>query len=111
MKSSKPGEPDGVTGEILIGGNIGIEYYRQPDKTKDTFVEFHGIKWVCSGDIGRMNCTGGTNGSLSIVGRVKSLFKLAQGEYIAPATVEAKYLEMACVNQFWIYGHPEMTQL
>lgn len=99
------------TGEIMIAGTIGKEYYRQVDKTAETFIDLHGIKWVASGDIGRMNTKGQMNGTLSIVGRVKSIFKLGQGEYIAPNEVETKYLKLKPCNQIWIYGHPEMNTL
>jgi len=95
------------TGEVLIGGQIGVEYYRQPEKTADTYIDLHGVKWVASGDIGRIN----PEGTLSIIDRKKNLFKLAQGEYVSPEKVENKYLEGPAVNQCWIFGHSEMTQL
>ncbi|CAH8564521.1 unnamed protein product [Schistosoma turkestanicum] len=46
-------------------------------------------------------------GSLKIVDRVKSIFKLSQGEYIAPEKVEAAYQRCGLLNQIFVDGRSE----
>lgn len=43
--------------------------------------------WVHTGDIGQIN----SNMSLSVIDRAKNIFKLSQGEYIAPEKLELIY--------------------
>ncbi|PVU98545.1 hypothetical protein BB559_001510 [Furculomyces boomerangus] len=69
-------------GEILMkspstfGG-----YFKDKEKTDETLVDTY---WIATGDIGMIN----ENGTISIIDRKKSLFKLSQGEYISPEKVE-----------------------
>jgi len=89
-------------GEILIGGPMmAKEYYKNPEKTAETFIEARGFRWVASGDIAVMN----KNNTLSIVDRKKNIFKLAQGEYVSPERVEGVYSESPSINQIWVYGN------
>jgi long-chain acyl-CoA synthetase len=86
-------------GEILArGGGTAMGYYREPEKTADTF-EADG--WVHTGDRGRID----EDGHLYITGRVKEIFKTARGKYVAPAPIEGKFLETPLAEQCCLTGH------
>ena len=53
-----------------------------------------------SGDVGVIR----PDGSLKIIDRVKNIFKLSQGEYIAPEKVEAVYLKVKGITEAFVYG-------
>lgn len=44
------------------------------------------------------------NGVFKIIERKSNLFKLAQGEYIAPEKLEMAYSRSLCVQQIFVYG-------
>ena len=44
------------------------------------------------------------DGTLKIVDRVKNIFKLQQGEYIAPEKIENIYVKSKWVAQIFVYG-------
>jgi long-chain acyl-CoA synthetase len=44
-------------------------------------------------------------GRLTIIDRKKNMFKLAQGEYIAPERVENILSKSALISQVFVYGH------
>lgn len=44
------------------------------------------------------------NGTLKIVDRKKHIFKLAQGEYIAPEKIENIYIRSEAVSQAFVHG-------
>lgn len=44
------------------------------------------------------------NGALKIVDRKKHIFKLAQGEYIAPEKIENIYISSPYVSQIFVHG-------
>ncbi|XP_018654234.1 long-chain-fatty-acid--CoA ligase [Schistosoma mansoni] len=51
----------------------------------------------------------GEEGSLMLVDRVKSIFKLAQGEYVAPERLEALYQSCSLISQIFIDANPKST--
>ena len=56
--------------------------------------------WLSSGDIGIVY----PNGSVKIIDRVKNIFKLSQGEYIAPEKLENVYIQSDFLRQIFVYG-------
>lgn len=85
-------------GEVCVkGANVFKGYLKDPEKTKETIDE---NGWVHTGDIGKWL----PNGTLKIVDRKKHIFKLAQGEYIAPEKIENVYVRSDALAQIFVHG-------
>ncbi|XP_062250103.1 long-chain-fatty-acid--CoA ligase 1-like isoform X1 [Platichthys flesus] len=85
-------------GEVCVKGtNVFKGYLKDPVKTAET-IDADG--WVHTGDVGKWL----PNGTLKIVDRKKHIFKLAQGEYIAPEKIETIYLRSDAVAQVFVHG-------
>jgi len=92
-------------GEICIAGaNIFKGYYKDEEKTREAL---DNDGWYHTGDIG----TWEKNGTLKIVDRVKNIFKLQQGEYIAPEKIENIYVRSKYVAQVFVYGNSLKSNL
>ncbi|KAJ8789531.1 hypothetical protein J1605_022058 [Eschrichtius robustus] len=86
-------------GQICIKGtNVFKGYLKDPEKTEEALDK---DGWLHTGDIGRWL----PNGTLKVIDRKKNIFKLAQGEYIAPEKIEDIYIRSSLVKR--IYLHPE----
>lgn len=84
-------------GEICMWGpSIMKGYFKNPEKTAEAFHD----GWLLSGDVGVIN----PNGSVKIIDRAKNIFKLSQGEYIAPEKLENVYIQCPWLQQVWVYG-------
>nr|XP_055061663.1 long-chain-fatty-acid--CoA ligase 1a isoform X1 [Misgurnus anguillicaudatus] len=85
-------------GEVCVkGSNVFLGYLKDPEKTSEV-IDKDG--WLHTGDIGKWL----PNGTLKIVDRKKHIFKLAQGEYIAPEKIENIYNRSDPVAQIYVHG-------
>ncbi|KAG2445761.1 hypothetical protein HXX76_000366 [Chlamydomonas incerta] len=115
-------------GELLLRGpQMFTGYYRRPDLTAEAFIADPtgaaagaepdgdggsdggggGGRWFCTGDVAALR----PDGSVAIIDRVKSMFKLAQGEYISPERVEGVLAAAPVVEQVWVTGDSCRHQL
>jgi len=85
-------------GEIQMKGPMITKgYFMRPDKTAEAISE---DGWLSSGDVGVVF----PNGSIKILDRSKNIFKLSQGEYVAPEKLENIYIQASLIAQIMIYG-------
>jgi long-chain acyl-CoA synthetase len=88
----------GEDGEVLVrGGNVVPGYYKDPEKTSETF-DAEG--WLHTGDIGTFD----TDGWLRIIDRKKELIITAGGKNISPANLEALLKQHPLISQAAVIG-------
>jgi long-chain acyl-CoA synthetase len=63
--------------------------------------------WLHTGDIGLIM----PNGAVKIIDRKKNIFKLSQGEYVAPEKLENIYSESPLIMQIFVFGDPIESEL
>ena len=87
-------------GELWVRGpNVASEYYKNPEKSAESFVD----GWLVTGDVAEISSS--FERRLRIIDRKKNIFKLAQGEYIAPEKLEKVYTKVRDeIEQVMIYG-------
>jgi long-chain acyl-CoA synthetase len=84
---SEPGAEDGEI--ICYGPNVMKGYHNKPEATKEVMTPDSGVR---TGDRGRFD----KDGFLWITGRIKEQFKLENGKYVFPASLE----EDICLNHY-----------
>ena len=85
-------------GEVCMKGpSMFSGYFKRPDKTAECHDE---EGWFHTGDVALVY----PNGSIRIIDRSKNIFKLSQGEYIAPEKIENIFVLSHFVGQSFVYG-------
>ncbi|KAF9027422.1 acetyl-CoA synthetase-like protein [Hymenopellis radicata] len=83
----------------------GEGYYKRPDLNEDPTI-FTEDGWMRTGDVGQWN----SDGTLTLVDRIKNLIKLAGGEYIALERLESIYKSCNLINNMCVYATADATQ-
>jgi malonyl-CoA/methylmalonyl-CoA synthetase len=91
-------DEEGVGGIEVEGPNVTAGYWRNPDKTAESFT---GDGWFITGDLGRID----EDGYLWIVGRAKDLI-ISGGFNVYPAEVEAAMETLPGVAEVAVVGAP-----
>lgn len=92
------GDEEGGTGEIVVyGPNVMQGYHNKPEATKAVMTEDGGFR---TGDLGRID----EDGFLFITGRIKEQYKLENGKYVFPASLEEEIQLSPWVENVFIYG-------
>ncbi|KAL6055781.1 Long chain acyl-CoA synthetase 7, peroxisomal [Balamuthia mandrillaris] len=85
-------------GELCVRSSVTISgYYKNDKATKDSFDD---EGWFRTGDIVEQR----DNGKVVVIDRKKNVFKLSQGEFVAPEKLETLFLGSPFVDQMFIYG-------
>jgi long-chain acyl-CoA synthetase len=87
------------TGEVQFRSPCVMAGYHHLDEATSAALSDDG--WLSTGDQGKLD----DDGFLTITGRIKELFKLSNGKYVAPPAVEAKFATLCpYASQFMVFG-------
>ena len=85
-------------GELIVyGPNVMKGYHNKPEETRATMTEDGGLR---SGDRAYID----DEGYLFITGRIKEQFKLQNGKFVSPATMEEEIKLLPWVEHAMVYG-------
>ncbi|CAF0881018.1 unnamed protein product [Rotaria sordida] len=85
-------------GEICIKSKAVFSGYLKDETKTREVIDDKG--WLHTGDIGRWT----PHKTMTIIDRKKNMYKLSQGEYIAPEKIEDAYSRSQFVSQVFVYG-------
>lgn len=90
--------PDSPDGEVVVyGPNVMKGYHNKPEQTRQVMTHDGGIR---TGDRGRLD----EDGYLYITGRIKEQYKLENGKFVFPASLEEDICLLSCVQNVMVYG-------
>ncbi|MDM8555408.1 long-chain fatty acid--CoA ligase [Desulfococcaceae bacterium HSG7] len=91
-------ETDNDEGEIVVyGPNVMQGYNNKPEATREVMTADGGFR---TGDLGRLD----EDGFLFITGRIKEQYKLENGKYVFPASLEEEIKLLPWIENAMIYG-------
>ena len=96
----EPGSGD--IGRVAVGGYQPIGYYKDPEKTAATFIEFEGKRYSCPGDYAMVEA----DGTLTLLGRGSVVINTA-GEKVFPEEVEEVIKTYPGVRDAVVVGVPD----
>lgn len=103
---SRKNDKSTPSGEICVKGPVCFSgYFRDKENTEKMFDK---EGWIHTGDIGMLSTE---QRKFKIIDRIKEIFKLNQGEYIAPSKLETAYSKCEYVSQICIYGQSLKTYI
>jgi fatty acid CoA ligase FadD9 len=92
-------------GEICVKTPFVISsYYKDPETTQNSFTQ---DGYFRTGDVGMRV----EPGKIIIIDRRKQVFKLSQGEFVAPERLEHLFIEADLVDQIFVYGDIGRSQV
>jgi long-chain acyl-CoA synthetase len=92
-QSNQPGE-----GEVVVyGRNVMQGYHERPEDNAAIFTADGGLR---TGDLGHLDA----DGYLFLTGRIKELYKLENGKYVAPAPLEEELKVSPYISNVMVYG-------
>jgi acyl-CoA synthetase (AMP-forming)/AMP-acid ligase II len=92
----------GQTGRVAVGGFQPIGYYKDPEKTARTFIEFEGRRYSCPGDYAMVEA----DGTLTLLGRGSVCINTG-GEKVFPEEVEEALKTHPAVRDAVAVGVPD----
>jgi fatty-acyl-CoA synthase len=91
----------GEVGMLAYGGPQSTGYWKDPEKTRETYIEVDGETWVKVGDM----CTVEADGTIDLIGRSHSCIN-SGGEKVYPYEVENFLLTHPAVRDVTVVGVP-----
>lgn len=84
----------------IQGDNVMMGYWNDPDATAKTVVETDDGRWLRSGDRASID----DDGFIRIIGRIKDILVLANGEKVPPTDIEAAIMQNPMFEQVMVLG-------
>ena len=87
-------------GELCVRGPLLFKGYLDDEENTKKAIDKDG--WLHTGDVAMVLTEHGN--AIKIIDRVKNIFKLSQGEYVAPEKLENVLIDSKFVEQIFVYG-------
>ena len=87
-------------GELCVRGPLLFKGYLDDQENTDKAIDKDG--WLHTGDVAMVLTEHGN--AIRVIDRVKNIFKLQQGEYVAPEKIENALMDSPYVEQIFVYG-------
>ena len=87
-------------GELCVRGPLLFKGYLDDEENTKKAIDEDG--WLHTGDVAMVLTEHGN--AIRVIDRVKNIFKLQQGEYVAPEKIENALIDSHFVEQIFVYG-------